>query len=48
MLKGRERFRARATPRPRAVFDHMSKTLPPELQDQKREYLKKLDRKGVK
>ena len=47
VLEARARFRERAKPQPRAVFDHMYETLPPELQDQKREYLEKLDRKGV-
>ena len=45
--EARERFRQRATPRPREVFEFMYERLPPELEDQKREYLEKLDRKGV-
>ena len=43
----RERFRKRAKARPREVFDFMFEKLSPELQAQKREYLARLDRKGV-
>ncbi|MEE9130618.1 MAG: thiamine pyrophosphate-dependent enzyme, partial [Phycisphaerales bacterium] len=45
VIEGRERFRGRATANPREVFDDMYEKLPPELEDQKRAYLAKLDRK---
>lgn len=45
VLAGRERFRELAIANPRIVFDYMYQTLPPELQEQKQEYLNKLDRK---
>lgn len=47
VLDGRELFRNRAKPNPREVFDFMFETLPAELEQQKREYLAKLDRMGV-
>ncbi len=47
VLAGRERFRQRAAARPREVFDFIYEHLPPELQEQQREYFAKLDRKGV-
>ena len=47
VLAAREVFRERAVARPREVFDYMYETLPPELQAQKYEYLRKLDQKGV-
>ena len=47
VLAGRERFRALVKANPREVFDYMYATLPPELEAQRREYLDKLDRKGV-
>jgi len=47
VLDARERFRARTKARPREVFDFMYEKLPPELERQKREYLDKLDRKGI-
>ncbi|MHC4414124.1 MAG: pyruvate dehydrogenase (acetyl-transferring) E1 component subunit alpha [Planctomycetota bacterium] len=47
VLEARERFRGRAHPRPREVFDYMYEQLPSWLEQQKREYLEKLDRKGV-
>lgn len=47
VLEARTRFRERAKARPREVFDMMYEELPPELEQQKREYLAKLDRKGV-
>ncbi len=47
VLDARERFRARTKARPREVFDFMYEKLPPEVERQKREYLDKLDRKGV-
>jgi len=43
----RERFDARAKANPREVFDFMFEELPPELEQQKQEYLRKLDRKNV-
>lgn len=47
VLDARQRFRQRAKPMPREVFDLMYEQLPPQLEQQKREYLAKLDRKGV-
>ena len=47
VLDAREVFRERAEANPREVFDFMYEQLPPELEAQKREYLAKLDRKGV-
>ncbi|MCH8152624.1 MAG: pyruvate dehydrogenase (acetyl-transferring) E1 component subunit alpha [Planctomycetes bacterium] len=47
VLEARTRFRERAKAKPREVFDMMYEELPPELEQQKREYLAKLDRKGV-
>jgi pyruvate dehydrogenase E1 component alpha subunit len=47
VLEAREQFRARAKANLREVFDYMYATLPPELEEQKREYLAKLKRKGV-
>jgi pyruvate dehydrogenase E1 component alpha subunit len=47
VLAARDRFRQRARANPREVFDYMYETLPPWLEAQKREYLDKLDRKGV-
>lgn len=43
----RDRFSARAVQRPREVFDFHYETLPPELAEQKAEYLAKLDRCGA-
>lgn len=43
----RERFDASAKPNPREVFDFVFEELPPELERQKQEYLRKLDRKNV-
>ena len=40
---GRERFRARAIPNPREVFDFVYSRLTPELEEQRREYLRRLD-----
>ncbi len=48
VLDARERFRERAVANPREVFDFMYESLPPALQQQKREYLARLDRKGVR
>lgn len=47
VLEARERFRTIAKARPRAVFDHLYKTTPSELENQRDEYLRRLDRKGV-
>ncbi len=47
VLAARESFRARAKARPREVFDFMFESLPPELEEQQREYFRRLDRKGV-
>ena len=47
VLAGRERFRELAKANPREVFDFVYEKLQPGLEKQKREYLAKLDRKGV-
>lgn len=47
VLDAREKFRARAIPNPREVFDYVWANPSPEHEAQKREYLAKLDRKGV-
>lgn len=47
ILDAREVFRRRAIANPREVFDYMYEVLSPELQEQKAEYFRKLDRKGV-
>ena len=47
VLAGRDKFRERAKANPREVFDYMYEELPPELERQREEYLKKLDRGGV-
>lgn len=47
VLEARERFRKIAKARPRAVFDHLYNTNPTELENQRAEYLRRLDRKGV-
>lgn len=47
VLDAREKFRARAKPKPREVFDFMYEKMPPELKEQQEEYFRKLDRKGV-
>ena len=47
VLDGRERFRKRAVAKPREIFDCIFEQLPPSLQQQKAEYLARLDRKGV-
>jgi TPP-dependent pyruvate/acetoin dehydrogenase alpha subunit len=47
VIEARDRFHARAKARPREVFDFVYERLTPELEAQKREYLAKLDRKGV-
>ncbi|MBG83597.1 MAG: pyruvate dehydrogenase (acetyl-transferring) E1 component subunit alpha [Phycisphaerae bacterium] len=47
VLEARERFRKIAKARPREVFDHLYKVTPSELEDQRNEYLSRLDRKGV-
>lgn len=48
ILAEREKFRTRAVPNPREVFDFVYEKMTPELREQQREYLAKLDRKGVK
>ncbi len=47
VLDAREKFRARAIAKPREVFDYVWANPSPEHEAQKREYLAKLDRKGV-
>ena len=47
VLEARERFRNIAKARPREVFDHLYRTTPSEIEDQRAEYLRRLDRKGV-
>jgi pyruvate dehydrogenase E1 component alpha subunit len=47
VLEARERFDAMAVANPREVFDYVFAELTPTLEEQKREYLAKLDRKGV-
>jgi len=47
VLDAREVFRATATAKPRAIFDHLYESMPPELEEQRMRYLRKLDRKGV-
>jgi pyruvate dehydrogenase E1 component alpha subunit len=47
VLAARERFRERTVANPREVFDYMYESLPPSLEQQKREYLSRLDRKGI-
>ena len=47
VLEARERFRKIAQARPREVFDHLYKVTPSELETQRNEYLRRLDRKGV-
>jgi pyruvate dehydrogenase E1 component alpha subunit len=48
VIEAREKFRKHAIPKPREIFDHLYDELPPELIEQREEYLRKLDRKGVK
>ena len=47
VLEAREKFRVEAKARPREIFDHLYASLPPELEKQRMEYLRRLDRKGV-
>lgn len=47
VLAGREAFRKRAQAKPREIFDYMFDELPAELRDQREEYFRKLDRKGI-
>ena len=47
VLAGRESFRRKAKADPREVFDFVYEKLTPELEAQKAEYFKKLNRKGV-
>ena len=48
VLDARERFRARAKPNPREVFDFVYEKMPADLREQQAEYFAKLDREGVK
>ena len=48
VLAAREKFRARAAPNAREVFDFVYEKITPELEAQQLEYVAKLDRKGVK
>jgi len=47
VLAARERFREQAVANPGEIFDYMYDTLPPSLEQQKRDYLARLARKGV-
>lgn len=47
VLSARESFRKKAVANPREVFDFVYEKLTPELEEQQREYLEKLKRKGV-
>lgn len=47
VLAARDRFEADKKPRPEEIFDYVYETLPPELEQQKQEYLEKLRRKGA-
>jgi TPP-dependent pyruvate/acetoin dehydrogenase alpha subunit len=47
VLDARERFRATASAKPREIFDHLYDALTPELESQRLDYLRRLDRKGV-
>ena len=47
VLAARERFRERAVAKPREIFDYVYESLPPSLEQQKRDYLARLTRKGV-
>jgi pyruvate dehydrogenase E1 component alpha subunit len=47
VLEARERFRSRAKPNPREVFDFVYETMTPELREQQAEYFARLKRKGV-
>ena len=47
VLDAREAFRKRAIPKPNEIFDFVYDRLPADLEQQKREYLEKLKRKGV-
>ena len=48
VLAAREKFRSRAIPNPREVFDFVYEKMTPELRRQQAEYFAKLDRKGIK
>ncbi|MCH2133181.1 MAG: thiamine pyrophosphate-dependent dehydrogenase E1 component subunit alpha [Phycisphaerales bacterium] len=47
VLEAREKFRKIAKARPREVFNHLYRSTPAELDAQREEYLRRLDRKGV-
>ena len=47
VLDARERFRAEAKAHPREIFDHIFASLSPELEEQRMQYIRRLDRKGV-
>jgi len=47
VLEARDRFRERAVARPEEIFDYVYETMPPELREQKAEYLARLRRKGL-
>ncbi len=47
VLEARTRFRESAEAHPRAAFDHLYESMPPELEAQRMAYLRRLDRKGV-
>jgi pyruvate dehydrogenase E1 component alpha subunit len=47
VLEARERFDELAVADPREIFDFVYQELTPELEEQKAEYLRKLDRKGL-
>ncbi|MDP7028636.1 MAG: thiamine pyrophosphate-dependent dehydrogenase E1 component subunit alpha [Phycisphaerales bacterium] len=47
VLEARARFRSNAQAKPREAFDHLYQSIPPELEAQRMEYLRRLDRKGV-
>ena len=45
--EAREQFRRNAKSKPHAIFDHIFESLSPELEQQRMQYLQRLDRKGV-
>lgn len=48
VLEARSRFRESAVAEPRKIFDYLYAEIPDELEEQRLEYLRRLDRKGVK
>ena len=48
VLDARTQFRETAVAEPRQIFDHLYAEMPDELEEQRLEYLRRLDRKGVK